>query len=76
MFYIIQKHIFEAVQAFGTATKVKLSKSADSKTRDRSDSYIEKEGQLVGISKLVTGWHAVGHPVCSSFFLFYTYRLI
>jgi hypothetical protein len=36
---------------------------ADKHGRDQADSYIHKDGELTGIIKLVTGWHAIGHHV-------------
>jgi hypothetical protein len=38
---------------------------ADKNGRDRASSYIHKIGELCGIIKLVTGWHPIGHCVCT-----------
>jgi hypothetical protein len=38
-------------------------KAADKKGRDKANSYVKKKGELAGIIKLVTGWHAIGQKV-------------
>ena len=46
---------------------VKLSISgADLNSRNAAESYVERDGELVGCIKLVKLWHAIGHTVCLS----------
>ena len=44
---------------------VKLTISgADLNGRNSIESYLERDGELVGCIKLVKLWHAIGHTVC------------
>jgi len=44
---------------------VKLAISgADLNGRNSAESYVDREGELVGCIKLVKLWHAIGHTVC------------
>jgi len=43
---------------------VKLTISgADLKGRNTAQSYVQRDGELVGCIKLVKLWHAIGHTV-------------
>jgi len=42
-----------------------LKNAADKKKHDKKDSYIKKEGEMTGITKLISGWHGIGHKVRS-----------
>lgn len=43
---------------------VKLTISgADLKGRNAAQSYVQRDGELVGCIKLVKLWHAIGHTV-------------
>jgi hypothetical protein len=56
--------LFEAIQQYGKAVGPTVKRAcADMHGRDQSASYIHKSGELCGIIKLVTGWHAIGHRV-------------
>jgi hypothetical protein len=48
---------------FGGAVKLHIGKGADAKGRNSKESYVQHEGQLSGLIKLVLMWHAIGHPV-------------
>jgi hypothetical protein len=43
-----------------------IGDGADRNSRNAEDAYHRVEGQVSGRIKLVTGWHAIGHPVGSS----------
>lgn len=50
---------------------VKLSiGGADMNGRNAAESYVEREGELVGCIKLVKLWHAIGHTVSIMAILF------
>jgi hypothetical protein len=59
----IQDKLYHSLMQFGTAVKPKYGNAADKNKRDYAGSYIHRPGQMTGIVKLVTGWHAVGHTV-------------
>jgi hypothetical protein len=64
-----QAKLFEAIQQYGKAVGPTVKRAcADKHGRDQAASYIHKTGELCGIVKLVTGWHAIGHRVCTVLF--------
>ncbi|KDQ61846.1 hypothetical protein JAAARDRAFT_45327 [Jaapia argillacea MUCL 33604] len=50
----------------GKAVKLSVGGGADCQGRNTSSSYVRRKGELAGVFKLVTGWHAVGHPNLNS----------
>jgi hypothetical protein len=59
----IQNKLFGCLMQFGKAVKPNYGKAADKNKRDHASSYVHRPGQITGIVKLVTGWHAVGRTV-------------
>jgi hypothetical protein len=60
-----QAKLFQCIQQYGrTVSPTVQTSCADKNGRDNPRSYLKKPGELSGIIKLVTGWHAVGHKVC------------
>ncbi len=56
---------------------VKLTISgADLNGRNSIESYLQRDGELVGCIKLVKLWHAIGHTVCLAIFKFFSPLLL
>ncbi|KAG1819457.1 hypothetical protein EV424DRAFT_1539788 [Suillus variegatus] len=55
-----KKSLFHLLRLFGQNAKLTRGQGADSKKRDKKDSYKLVCGQLAGNIKLVSMWHAVG----------------
>lgn len=62
---LFQKSLFHLLRLFGQNAKLTRGQGADSKKRDKKDSYKLVCGQLAGNIKLVSTWHAVGQTVSS-----------
>jgi hypothetical protein len=64
--------MFDVLMTMGNAVKLQRGGGADQSGRNSCESYVIREGELAGIIKLVTVWHAIGHSV--SFFFFHFRR--
>ena len=58
----IQERLFQVLMQMGKSVKLTIS-GADLNGRNAVESYVEREGELVGCIKLVKLWHAIGHTV-------------
>lgn len=58
----IQERLFQVLMQMGKSVKLTIS-GADLNGRNAAESYVEREGELVGCIKLVKLWHAIGHTV-------------
>ncbi|KAG1725972.1 hypothetical protein EDB19DRAFT_1833592 [Suillus lakei] len=62
--------------AYGSVVPLQIGTGADKKKRDKEDAYHIVEGQLVGNTKLVTVWHAVGHSFSAGATLVHCLKLL
>jgi hypothetical protein len=60
--------MFDVLMTMGKAVKLQTGGGADQNGRNTLESYVVRGGELAGIIKLVTVWHAIGHSV--SLFLY------
>ena len=58
-----KKRLFDALMLFAKITKVSIKAGADANGRNAKSSYIHRKGEVCGIMKLVTDWHAIGQTV-------------
>ena len=58
----IQKCLFQVLMQMGQNVKLTIG-GADINGWNTTDSYVNREGELVGCIKLVKLWHAIGHTV-------------
>lgn len=58
----VQESISETLIKFAKAIKLTVKSGADKHGRDAASSYHYVPGQIRGCIKVVTAWHAVGHP--------------
>ena len=58
-----QERLFQVLMQMGRNVKLTIS-GADLNGRNSIESYLERDGELVGCIKLVKLWHAIGHTVC------------
>ena len=58
-----QERLFHVLMQMGRNVKLAIS-GADLMGRNAAESYVERDGELVGCIKLVKLWHAIGHTVC------------
>jgi len=57
-----QDRLFHVLMRMGQNVKLTIS-GADLGGRNAAESYVKREGELVGCIKLVKLWHAIGHTV-------------
>lgn len=50
----------------GQNVKLEVGTGADGSGRNCADSYVYHDEELVGLVKLVSAWHGIGHTVCAS----------
>ncbi|KDQ62458.1 hypothetical protein JAAARDRAFT_44817 [Jaapia argillacea MUCL 33604] len=58
----IALHLNTMFMALGRVVKLSAGGGADCKGRNVALSYVWRKGELAGVFKIVTGWHAIGHP--------------
>ncbi|KAG1847260.1 hypothetical protein C8R48DRAFT_779242 [Suillus tomentosus] len=56
-----KQSLTRTVRQFGSSVKLNKGQGADRKKRDSANSYRIVPGQLAGVFKLVSAWHAIGH---------------
>ena len=58
----LQERLFQVLMHMGRNVNLTIG-GADLNGRNTAESYVEREGELVGCIKLVKLWHAIGHTV-------------
>lgn len=59
----IQDLLYKILMELGNNVQLEVGTGADGSGRNSADSYVYHEQELVGLVKLVSAWHGIGHTV-------------